>query len=93
MELWSELRSTLDTVLSYPNTGACWDHSREVRTHQLSSECAFALQGKPKGARVPARVQNHSGAFSVFALSEDCHAGTTVLPTNSPQAAEERRKL
>lgn len=76
VELWSQLRSTMGTVLRYPNVGVHLDHSREVRTclshHTNFPSCAFTLQGKTNkrhaDARLPVEFRRHSGVFSMFAL-------------------------
>ena len=67
-------------------------------SHWLSSKCAFTLQGKINerhaDARVPGGVQEPLWCIQrVCTTGEDCHPGTTMLPTVSPQTAEEKGKI
>jgi len=77
VQLWSEMRTTLGTVLRYPNVRILLDHSGEVRTrlshhtnfHQSwPSPCSKKLT---KGMQMPeclVEFRSDSGTNSVFAL-------------------------
>lgn len=74
------------------------DQNMPFSSHQLSFECAFTLQGKTNkrhtDARVPGQVQKALWCIQcVCTTGEDCRPGTTVLPTDSLQTAEQNGKI
>lgn len=67
-------------------------------SHQPSSVCTFTLQGKTNkrhaNTRVPGWVQKPLWCVQhVCTTGEDCHPGTTMLPADFPQTAEENDKI